>query len=44
MTSMLGFMWLGLGQMQAGARWELTVGGNVRTSAETGSRDGNGSA
>jgi AcrR family transcriptional regulator len=44
MTSMLGFMWLGLGQMQVGARWELTLGGNVRTSAETGSRDGNRSA
>jgi len=44
MTSMLGFMWLGLGQMQDGARWELTLGGNVRTGAETASRDGNSSA
>jgi AcrR family transcriptional regulator len=44
MTSMLGFMWLGLGQMQAGARWELKLGGNVRTAAETPSRDGKGSA
>ena len=35
MTSMLGFMWLGLGQMQDGARWELTLGGTVRTGAET---------
>lgn len=41
MTSMLGFMWLGLGQMQDGARWELTLGGNVRGGAETPSRDGN---
>jgi AcrR family transcriptional regulator len=44
MTSMLGFMWLGLGQMQDGARWELKLGGNVRTGAETASRDGKGSA
>ena len=43
MTSMLGFMWLGLGQMQDGARWELQLGGNVRTGAETASRDGAGS-
>ena len=43
MTSMLGFMWLGLGQMQDGARWELQLGGNVRTGAETASRDGTGS-
>src|SRR5687768_1269035 len=42
MTSMLGFMWLGLGQMQGGARWELQLGGNVRTGAETASRDGTG--
>jgi AcrR family transcriptional regulator len=42
MTSMLGFMWLGLGQMQDGARWELQLGGNVRTGAETASRDGTG--
>ena len=41
MTSMLGFMWLGLGQMQDGARWELKLGGNVRGAAETPSRDGN---
>jgi len=40
MTSMLGFMWLGLGQMQDGARWELKLGGNVRKGAETPSRDG----
>ena len=40
MTSMLGFMWLGLGRMQAGERWELTLGGNVRTGAETALRDG----
>jgi len=39
MTSMLGFMWLGLGQMQDGARWELTLGGTVRTGAETAPRD-----
>ncbi|MGH2978889.1 MAG: TetR/AcrR family transcriptional regulator [Solirubrobacterales bacterium] len=44
MTSMLGFMWLGLGQMQRGARWELKLGGNVRTGAETPSRDGTGTA
>jgi AcrR family transcriptional regulator len=44
MASMLGFMWLGLGRMQDGERWELTLGGNVRTGAETGSRDGTDSA
>jgi AcrR family transcriptional regulator len=44
MSSMLGFMWLGLGRMQAGERWELTLGGNVRGGAETPSRDGDGSA
>ena len=44
MTSMLGFMWLGLGQMQDGARWELKLGGNVRTAAETAPHDGKGSA
>jgi hypothetical protein len=44
MKSMLGFMWLGLGRMQDGARWELQLGGNVRTGAETASRDGKGSA
>ena len=42
MTSMLGFMWLGLGRMQGGERWELTMGGNVRLGAETGLRDGTG--
>jgi AcrR family transcriptional regulator len=42
MTSMLGFMWLGLGRMQEGERWTLTLGGNVRTGAETPSRDGTG--
>jgi hypothetical protein len=40
MTSMLGFMWLGLGQMQKGARWNLQLGGNVRLAAETPSSDG----
>jgi hypothetical protein len=40
MTSMLGFMWLGLGRMQDGARWELQLGGDVRLDAETPSRDG----
>ena len=44
MTSMLGFMWLGLGQMQDGARWELELGGNVRTAAETAPHDGKASA
>ena len=44
MTSMLGFMWLGLGQMQAGARWELALGGNVRSGAETAPSDGKASA
>ena len=44
MTSMLGFMWLGLGQMQDGARWELKLGGNVRTAAETAPHDGKASA
>jgi AcrR family transcriptional regulator len=44
MASMLGFMWLGLGRMQDGERWELTLGGNVRTGAETALRDGNDSA
>jgi AcrR family transcriptional regulator len=42
MRSMLGFMWLGLGQMQEGKRWDLKLGGNVRLAAETGSRDGTG--
>ena len=32
---MLGFMWLGLGRMQDGERWELKLGGNVRVDAET---------
>ena len=27
MTLDAGFMWLGLGRMQDGARWELTLGG-----------------
>jgi AcrR family transcriptional regulator len=40
MTSMLGFMWLGLGRMQDGERWQLQLGGDVRLDAETGSRDG----
>jgi AcrR family transcriptional regulator len=44
MASMLGFMWLGLGRMQDGERWDLTLGGNVRTGAETALRDGNDSA
>jgi AcrR family transcriptional regulator len=44
MTSMLGFMWLGLGQMQDGARWELKLAGNVRMGAETPSRDGSAPA
>ncbi len=44
MTSMLGFMWLGLGRMQDGARWELQLGGNVRVDAETASHDGAGTA
>jgi AcrR family transcriptional regulator len=43
MTSMLGFMWLGLGRMQDGERWALQLGGNVRSGAETASRDGTGS-
>lgn len=37
--SMLQFMWLGLGQMQDGARWELRLEGNVRMGAETPSDD-----
>ena len=40
--SMLQFMWLGLGRMQEGERWNLTVAGNVRLGAETPSRDGSG--
>ena len=44
MTSMLGFMWLGLGRMQDGARWDLKLGGNVRVGAETPSHDGAGPA
>lgn len=43
-TSMLGFMWLGLGRMQEGARWDLQLGGNVRSGAETASHDGAPSA
>jgi len=42
--SMLGFMWLGLGQMQKGARWHLKLAGNVRLDAETEARDGSGLA
>ena len=42
--SMLGFMWLGLGQMQQGARWDLKLAGNVRPDAETEPRDGSGPA
>jgi AcrR family transcriptional regulator len=38
--SMLQFMWLGLGQMQQGARWELQLAGDVRLDAETAERDG----
>jgi AcrR family transcriptional regulator len=40
--SMLQFMWLGLGRLQDGERWELTLEGNVRMDAETPSRDGAG--
>jgi AcrR family transcriptional regulator len=43
-TSMLGFMWLGLGQMQDGARWHLTLGGSVRSGAEDSGGDGSGPA
>ena len=42
--SMLTFMWIGLRDMQGGARWELKLGGNVRVGAETASRDGAGPA
>jgi hypothetical protein len=38
--SMLQFMWLGLGRLQAGDRWELTLEGNVRMGAETPSGEG----
>jgi hypothetical protein len=38
--SMLQFMWLGLGRMQDGERWDLKLTGNVRLEAETPSRDG----
>ena len=38
--SMLQFMWLGLGRLQDGDRWELTLEGNVRMGAETPSGDG----
>ncbi len=37
--SMLQFMWLGLGRMQDGERWELRLEGNVRMGAETPSGD-----
>jgi AcrR family transcriptional regulator len=40
--SMLQFMWLGLGRLQEGERWELRLEGNVRTDTETPSRDGAG--
>ena len=36
---MLQFMWLGLGRLQDGERWELTLEGNVRMGAETPSGD-----
>ena len=38
--SMLQFMWLGLGRLQEGERWDLTVAGNVRMGTETPSSDG----
>jgi AcrR family transcriptional regulator len=38
--SMLQFMWLGLGRMQDGERWELKLAGNVRMGTETPSGDG----
>ena len=37
--SMLQFMWIGLGRMQEGERWELRLEGNVRIAAETPSGD-----
>ena len=37
--SMLQFMWLGLGRMQDGERWDLRLEGNVRMDAETPSGD-----
>ena len=37
--SMLQFMWLGLGRLQEGERWELMLEGNVRMAAETPSGD-----
>jgi AcrR family transcriptional regulator len=37
--SMLQFMWLGLGRMQDGERWELRLEGNVRMGTETPSDD-----
>jgi AcrR family transcriptional regulator len=40
--SMLQFMWLGLGRMQDGERWDLKLAGNVRLGTETPSRDGSG--
>jgi AcrR family transcriptional regulator len=40
--SMLQFMWLGLGRLQDGERWELRLEGNVRMGAETPSSDGAG--
>jgi hypothetical protein len=38
--SMLQFMWLGLGRLQEGERWELRLEGNVRMGTETSSGDG----
>ena len=40
--SMLQFMWLGLGRLQDGERWELRLEGNVRVDTETPSSDGAG--
>jgi AcrR family transcriptional regulator len=41
--SMLQFMWLGLGRLQDGERWELRLEGNVRMGTETSSGDAAGS-
>ncbi len=38
--SMVQFMWLGLGRLQDGERWDLTLAGDVRMDAETPSGDG----
>ena len=40
--SMLQFMWLGLGRLQDGERWELRLEGNVRMGTETPSGDRRG--